>query len=175
MINPKINDFKKIMKNIFGNGEGFTLIEFIVVISVALVFLGLSLPRYNDYSSQLKLKSEAKKLIDVLELAKKKALSADLFDTNCTNFTGYRITVASGSYSLLFGCASIYSTVQDYDLLTNITITVGTGNYDFSPLMINPSFISNTIRLKNSVINKCVNISISPIGIIELNETLIPC
>lgn len=160
--------------------KGFTLIEIIVVISVVLVFLGLSLPRYNDYAGQLKLKNEAKKLIDVLELAKKKALTADLFVKTCTNFTGYRITVAANSYSLLFGCASIYSTVQDYNLLTNITVTIGTGtgNYDFSPLMINPSFISDTIRLKNSAIsgtNQCIDISISAIGIIELNETLIAC
>jgi len=155
--------------------KGFTLIEIMVVISVVLVFLGLSLPRYNDYASQLKLKSEAKKLVDVLELAKKKALTSDLFDKNCADFTGYRIAISSGSYSLSFGCASVYSVVQDYDLLTNITATIGTGNYDFSPLMNNPSFISNTIRLKNSVINKCVSISISPIGIIELNETLVGC
>lgn len=157
--------------------KSFTLIEILVVTSISLVFLGLGLPRYNDYSSQLKLKNEGKKLVDVLELAKKKALSADLQDKNCADFTGYRITIppSADSYSLLFGCASVYSVVQDYDLLTNITVTIGTGNYDFSPLMINPSFISNTIRLKNSVINKCVNISISPIGIIELNETLVAC
>ena len=161
--------------------RGFTLIEFIVVISIALLFLGISLPRYNDYSGQLKLRNEAKKLIDVLELAKKKALSSDLIitpgppRTYCANFTGYRITVSSSSYSLSFGCASVYSVVQDYDLLTNITATIGTGNYDFSPLMINPSFISNTIRLKNSAISKCVTISVSPLGIFELNEALISC
>lgn len=157
------------------NLKGFTLVELLVVISISLVFLGLSLPRYNDSASQLKLKSEGKKLVDVLELAKKKTLSADLFDKNCASFTGYRITIASGSYSLLFGCASVYSTVQSYSLTTNMTTIIGTGNYNFSPLMINSGFISNTIRLKNSAISKCVNIFISPIGIIELSETLISC
>lgn len=155
--------------------NGFTLIEFLVVISVILLFLGVTLPRYNDYSSQQKLKSEAKKMIDVFELAKKKALSADLFDKNCTNFTSYRVTVASGSYSLSFGCSSIYSTVQTYNLLTNITATAGTGDYNFTPLMSNPDFSSDTIRLRNAAISKCVDISISPIGIIELDETLVAC
>ena len=155
--------------------KGFTLIELIVVMGILSIFSGIFLAQYNENASQLKLKNEAKKLIDVLELAKKKALTADLFDKNCTDFTGYRVIISSGSYSLSFGCASVYSVVQNYNLLTNITATVGTGNYNFSPLMINPNFISNTIRLKNSAINKCVNISISPIGIVELNETLVSC
>ena len=98
MINFKINNLKKITLNRLGNGGGFTLIELLVVISISLISLGLSLPRYNDSASQLKLKNEGKKLVDVLELAKKKALSADLFDKNCANFSGYRVTSALGSY-----------------------------------------------------------------------------
>jgi len=155
--------------------KSFTLIELLVVISIVLIFLGVSLVQYNAYTEQTKLKNEEKKLVDVLELAKKKALSADLFDRNCTNFSGYRVVISSGSYLLSFGCASDYSAVQNYNLTTNITVTTGTGNYNFSPLMINPSFISNTIRLRNSSISKCVDISISAIGIVELNETLINC
>ena len=155
--------------------KGFTLIELIVVMGILSIFSGIFLARYNENASQLKLKNEAKKLIDVLELAKKKALTADLFDKNCTDFTGYRVIISSGSYSLSFGCASVYSVVQNYNLLTNITATVGTGNYNFSPLMINPNFISNTIRLKNSAISKCIDILVSPIGIFELNESLISC
>ena len=155
--------------------KGFTLIELLVVTAIILLFSGINLARYNDYTQELKLKNEAKKLVDVLELAKKKALSADLFDKNCTNFSGYQVTISSSSYLLSFGCAAIYSTVQNYNLTTNIRVTTGTGNYSFSPLMINPSFISNTIRLRNSSISKCVNISISAIGVVELNETLISC
>ncbi len=158
-----------------GKKDGFTIIELLVVISIMALFIGATLAQYNTYTQQLKLKNEAKKLVDVLELAKKKALSADLQDKNCSNFTGYRLTTSVNSYSLLFGCSSVYTSVQNYNLPTNVTITVGTGDYNFSPLMNNPIFISNTIRLKNSAINKCVNISISPIGIVDLNETLINC
>ena len=155
--------------------SGFTLIEFMVVISVVFLFLGTILPRYNDFASQTKLRSEASKVLDVLELAKKKAVSADLFDPSCTNFTGYRATVAVSSYSLKFCCDSICSTVQDYNLGTNVTVITGIGDYNFTPLMINPNFVSNTLRIKNSGLNKCIDISISPIGILELNETLISC
>jgi len=154
--------------------KGFTLIEFLVIVFITLFFLGVSLPRYNDYNGQLKLKNEGKKLVDVLELAKKKALSGDLYDKNCTNFNGYKITIASGSYSLSFKCALVYTLVQSYSFPTNIIATT-TGDFIFTPLMINPSFVGNTIRLRNSGISKCVDISVSPIGIFELNESLISC
>ncbi|VVA43603.1 conserved hypothetical protein [Candidatus Roizmanbacteria bacterium] len=155
--------------------RGFTLIEFMVVISVVFLFLGTILPRYNDFASQTKLRSEASKVLDIFELAKKKAISADLFDKNCTNFTGYRTTVAVSNYSLKFCCNSICSTVQNFNLSTNVTFITGIGDFNFTPLMINPNFISNTIQIKSSIINKCINISVSPIGVLELNETLISC
>lgn len=153
--------------------KSFTLIELLVVFSVMLIFTGSVLVQYNTYTEQTKLKNEARKLVDVIELAKKKALSADLQDNTCTNFTGYKVTISLSSYSLLFGCASIYSLVQNYNLPTNITMTVGTGDYYFPPLMNNPSFISNTIKLTNSSINKSVKISISPVGVVELDEALL--
>jgi prepilin-type N-terminal cleavage/methylation domain-containing protein len=154
--------------------KGFTLIEILVVISITLIFLGMGLSRYNTFTEQVKLKSEAKKLIDVIELAKKKALSADLQDRACTNFTGYRVTILTSAYSLKFCCASNCSVVQDYNLPTNITFTTaGRGDYNFPPLMTNPIFISDSISLNNSIINKHIDISISPIGIVELDETLL--
>lgn len=159
-----------------GKNKGFTLIEFIVVTSIALLFIGNTLPRYNDYGSQLRLKNDAKKLVDVFELAKKKALTGDLYDKNCSDFTGYRTTIVGGrNYSLNFCCSGICTSVQEYTLNSEIAFTTGVGNYNFTPLMIYPNFVGNSIRLRNSTINKCVDISISPIGVIELNETLISC
>lgn len=155
--------------------KGFTLIEIMVVVVISLLFLGASLPSYNDYASQLKLRTEAKKLMDVLELAKKKALSSDLFDKNCNNFTGYETSISSGDFSLKFCCLSSCSSIQDYTFSSNMTVVSGTGDYDFPPLMKNLNFPSNTIRIKSSTIDKCIDISISPLGIIEMDEILISC
>jgi len=159
--------------------SGFTIIELLVVISIMVLFIGATLAQYNNYTQQLKLKNEAKKLVDVIELAKKKALTSDLQDKNCISFTGYRITTSAGAYSLLFGCNAVYTLIQNYNLSTNITITAsGRGNFDFPPLMQNINFNINSIQIKNTGINgnnQCVTISVSPIGIVDLNETLINC
>ncbi len=156
--------------------KSFTLIELLVVISIILIFLGVSLVQYNAYTEQAKLKNDGKKLLDVIELAKKKSLSSDLQDKNCSNFTGYQLTLNTNNYSLIFCCNSICSTnTNTYNFNPNISISSGTGNLNFPPLMTGANMTINSVQLKNSVINKCINISISTIGIVELDETLIGC
>jgi prepilin-type N-terminal cleavage/methylation domain-containing protein len=153
--------------------KGFTLIELIVVIGIVSLFTGISIAKYNENASQLKLRNEAKKLVDVLELAKKKALTGDLLDKNCADFRGYRVIIGSGNYSLNFNCGGTYTEVQNYNLTTNNSIIGGTGNYDFTPLMINPIFPATAISVKNSSINKSIKVNISSIGIIDIDETLL--
>lgn len=159
--------------------SAFTLIELLVVISIMLIFIGGTIAQYNTNTEQTKLKNEAKKLVDVLELAKKKALSADLQDNTCTNFTGYQVTLSTNNYSLIFCCNSACSTPTNVNTYafnnTNIAIFSGTGTLNFPPLMNGANIMINSVQIKNSAINKCVNISISAIGIVELNETLVPC
>lgn len=158
---------------------GFTIIELLVVISIGIIFAGMSLARYNTYSSQSKLISDGRKLVDVLELAKKKALSSDLLitpgtpQTFCSNFTGYKVVLSESSYSLNYCCALVCTKVQDYALVSGNTISSGLGNYTFTPLMINPFFSSSTISLYNSNITKTINININSVGVISLDETLL--
>jgi|SRR3989339_192888 len=155
--------------------SAFTFIELIVVVSVALIFLGLSIATFNNYTNQLKLKNEGRKLVDVLELAKKKTLSADLSpNPGCANFSGYRVAISNNGYSLYYGCNLTYTLIKNYTLSsTDISITFGTGNYNFTPLMNNPQFVEDTISLHSSIINKTITISISTIGIIVLDERLL--
>jgi prepilin-type N-terminal cleavage/methylation domain-containing protein len=179
------------MKKIFTlkNIKGFTLIELLIVSVIILTFSGTILAQYNQQTQQLKLKNDAKKLIDVMELAKKKAVTSDLIPTinvapappsYCSNFTGYQFILNTNSnYGLRYCCNASCSTVlNNYNLDSKVVITnpVAIPNsLIFTPLMkvFNRTFTS--ITLKNTVINKCLVISISPIGIIELNETLSDC
>lgn len=161
----------------------FSIIELLVVISIMLIFMVSVLAQYNKFTEETKLKNDAKKLVDVIELAKKKALTSDLIvtpfvtpPTYCANFTGYQLTLNSGNYTLNYCCSSDCSTVTStYNLKTSNSITMGTGNLGFPPLMTGANITINIVRLKNSIINKCIDISISTIGIVGLDETLIEC
>lgn len=156
--------------------RSFTLIELLVIISIMIIFIGATISQYNTFTQQSKLKNEARKLIDIFELAKKKAITADLFDKNCDNFTGYRLTLNTNNYSLIFCCNSNCSTPTNVNTYVfsspNISIFSGTGNLNFPPLMTNTNFSISEILLRNSSINKSAKITISPIGIIELDEVL---
>lgn len=174
-------------KNNFMKNKGFTLIELLVVSVIILTFSGIILAKYNQQAQQLKLKNEAKKLIDVLELAKKKAVTSELIPTPnvtpptfCSNFTGYQFILNSNSnYGLRYCCNESCSTVlNNYNLDSKIVITdplAIPNSLVFTPLMkvFNRTFTS--ITLKNTVINKSMTICISPLGIIELDENLIGC
>lgn len=166
------------MKKSFALGkfEAFTLIELLVVVTISVIFFGISLAQYNNFTEQAKLKNEARKLIDVIELAKKKALSSDLQDKNCSNFGGYQLTLDTSDYSLFFCCnSSCVTNTNVYKFSKNISITVGIGNLNFPPLMKGLNITIPSIQLKNSMINKCIVISISPIGVIELAGSIISC
>lgn len=162
--------------------SGFTLIELLIVVSITVLFAGISTAQYNTQTQHTKLKNEARKFADVLELAKKKATSSDLIvtplvtpPTYCTNFTGYRVDLNSSNYLLRFGCNGVYQTIQTYDLPFNITTTPNNGNFDFLPLGLGTNITINTVRVKNTSTDQCFDISISQVGVIEVDETLISC
>ncbi|MFA6081725.1 MAG: hypothetical protein WC741_04970 [Patescibacteria group bacterium] len=167
--------------------KGFSLIELLVITSITLLFSGIILVQYNNYTQEQKLKNEARKLIDIMELAKKKAVTSDLIPTPnvtpptfCTNFTGYQLSLnTNSSYSLNYCCDSICSTVvNSYTFNSKILLTAPVSipaNLIFTPLMKKFLLTINSITLKNTVVNKCVTISVSPIGVIELDESLLGC
>ena len=79
----------------------FTLIELLIVISVILLFSGLSLAAYNNFNEEKKLEAETRKFVEVLELAKKKVISGDKTGLGVTNqecdLIQYKVVIDSAS------------------------------------------------------------------------------
>lgn len=155
--------------------KSFTLIEIIVTISIILLFVSLSIPRYNVYNQQLKLKSSLQKLVDIFELAKKKAITSELADKSCVQFNGYRLTLNADSYSLKFGCNGIYQDIQTYNFDNNVSIINGAGDFDFPPLGIGINIATAYVRLKNTSINECQDIYFNSVGIMTPSNSSIDC
>lgn len=156
-------------KNNFFGKISFTLIELLIVISVIFLISGISLAFYNQFNEQKKLEIETEKLVDVLELAKKKTSSAEIGNYTCTNFSGYQVNITALSYKLILCCSadcSVNYLIQSYNLTNNIIIIDGLGSVQFKPLTAGVVG-TNTIILKNSTINKCQQISISSAGVIS--------
>ena len=156
------------------SNKGYTLVEIIVVIGIIGVLSGIGIAKFNTYNQQLILKNQAKKIVEVIELAKKKAVSGNLYQS-CSDFQGYRVVINASSFVLNFNCGGVYETIQDYLMTSNVTTIIGTGNLDFLPLGVGTNLTINLLRLRNSKIDQCIDISISSIGIVNINEILISC
>ena len=160
--------------------KSFTLIELLIVTTIILVFGGLSLSYYNNFTQEQTLKKEVQKLVDIFELAKKKASSGDLSGLTCDGgFNGYQVNVTNSGYSLLLKCggASVSPAVFSYSFpsSSNISIISGTGDYDFRELNLTSTSETRTIQIKNSNISKCLEITIYSSGIITLSDNFISC
>lgn len=159
----------------FHVSSGFTLIELLIVITIIIIFAGVSLAYYNNFIEEKKLETETQKLVDILELAKKKAAAADIGNYRCNPFFGYRVSITPSSYRLILCCALNCDTnysIQNYNLEPNITISTGVGPVQFKPLSAGV-ISSTTIKLKNLSINKCQQIIINSAGVIE--STTVGC
>ena len=160
--------------------KSFTLIELLVTTTIILIFGGLSLAYYNNFTQERNLRNEALKLVNILELAKKKASSGDLSGLTCNGgFNGYRVNLTSSGYSLWLRCGgnSVSPAVFSYIFPSpsNISITGEIGNYDFRELNLTSTSETRTIQIKNSNISKCLTITISSAGIITLSDNFISC
>ncbi len=158
------------MKDIYR--RSFTLIEIIIVIGIIAIFSALSMGYYNTYTEEKKLDGEEKKIIDIIELARKKAQSGDIGGYSCSNFDGYQVVFAGDTYYLRIccadGCSSTF-TLQSYKLPQNITATIsGSPTISFSPLNFHTNLTTTvTITVKNAKISKCIPIAIYPSGLVD--------
>lgn len=137
---------------------------------------------YNNFNQYKILERETGKLVDVLSLVKSKAQSADIYfdpstgsDFDCSGsdeFGGYQVEVNQLDYNFKQCCRDVTTKnkticspiIQSYALPANVNFLPGTGIIDFNPL--SGGVTLSTITLHNSLINKCLNISISETGVI---------
>lgn len=156
---------------------GYTLIELLVVISIIVIFSALFLANYRDFVKERKLDSEAKQLIDALDLASKKTSSPDFSPdvaSVCTDFQGYKVTFDSAtSYSLKFTCTGISDIlVQTYTLSSGITISSPTSSILYKPLNAGTNLVvATSITISNPTNGRCKKIQVNPIGTVEQLST----
>jgi len=170
---------------------GFSLLELIIVISIALLFSGLLLAQYGNFIEQSRLKSEANRLKNILELAKKKTIARDITGSCVSGFNGYEINAVSSSrYDLVSCCGTCDETnpLNQFNLsaqtttISIISTTPTTIQFIPTPAGIlfdnDPTITSKTIRLKNSAIpssNTCLDITVSKPGIIDVSDSFNNC
>ena len=158
--------------------KGFTLIEIIITTSIILLLSGLSLTLTYNFNQEKILRNEALKLVNILEIAKKKANSGDLSGRICNGgFNGYRVIVRVSDYSLWLVCGGVLISPAifsyNFPSSSKVLITAGTGDYNFREL--NRALTPGTIRVRNPAISKCLNVNISPSGVITLSENFESC
>ena len=148
--------------------KSFTLIEILIVISILVIFSGILLASYNNFTQIKTLEQEVNHLVDILSLAKGKTQAGDIeFDcTGMEEFGGYRVEISDTDYGLQQCCrdtltksiSSCGQYLNIYKFPSYISNLTGPINLDFAPLTggVNES----TLTLKNRYIDKCIDISI---------------
>jgi prepilin-type N-terminal cleavage/methylation domain-containing protein len=84
--------------------KGFTLIEVVVSVAVALVVTGFIIVNYNSYNDVQALKQAALTLKNNLRFAQSKASTGEK-PASCSRLSGYTISFTSMSYSIEALCA----------------------------------------------------------------------
>ncbi len=160
----------------------FTLIEILVSVSIVLLLSGLGLASYGQQIQEKKLKEEGQKLVDILELAKRKAFAGDKSNQICNDFNGYQVYFNNPSQYFLRLCCNLrctsYNNIQSYLISFTFTSPSANSYIWFKPLVSELKFSSGsslTITIKNSNINKCISIVVSRFGLINLDDSLISC
>lgn len=177
--------------------SGFTFIELIVVIVIIGIFAGVAIPNYGNFVSQNQLDKETKKVLEILDIAKKKALSAEKTDKCSGDVLGYKVNKSSPTQlQIKIFCSSYsdpsYDHIVDTYLLGSNNVSIASFNVGspsrsidyvvFKPLTVGVNIpnsaggndvplssetVTITIKSINLSMNNCIPITISPAGLIE--------
>lgn len=156
------------------SSKGFSIIELLVVVSIISILTITSFAYYNNFTADKNLETETRKLSDVLNLARKKASSAD---ATCNPFNGYQVKIDSTiKYSLwqLCGIDGVDNApIKSYDVVSDgVTLTPNTGNVIFNPLSSGATITGISIIKVANTSGKCYKIDLSPTGTINVGDLL---
>ncbi|OGK17047.1 hypothetical protein A2774_01305 [Candidatus Roizmanbacteria bacterium RIFCSPHIGHO2_01_FULL_39_12c] len=164
------------------NNLGYTLIEILIVSSIIVIFSGILLASYNNFTQIKNLEQEVSFLADTLSLAKSKTQAADI-ELACSGveeFGGYTVELDSSGYVMKQCCRDAISNnigncsagLQSRQFASRIINLTGTVTIEFFPVSAGASM--NTVTLKNEIIEKCSDITVLSSGIISAGNPY-PC
>jgi type IV fimbrial biogenesis protein FimT len=105
------------------SSSGFTLMELLVVISIAMVLMGIAIPSFLSWLPTLRLSSAARQVATDLQIARMRAISR-----NATNTVTFN--TVTGTYTSTLG---VVGESRDIDqLYPGITISVVSANPAFT-------------------------------------------
>lgn len=161
------------------------MIELIVVMGIIAFFAGMGLVSFGDSNQISKLRQEKDRVVDALDFAKKKSLAPDRMTCNTNEEVAYIFESNATSFLVKECCKSIaddtlgtcISPITSYTFPTNINKTAGAPTIIFYSLSkgSNGATGGNTLRLKNTSISKCLDVSVSTSGAITVSNLITPC
>jgi type II secretory pathway pseudopilin PulG len=138
--------------------SGFTLLEVVVSVGVALALMGAIIVNYNGYNDRQTLKQVALTLKNNFRFLQTKALSGEKPTANCTELSGWTISFTSGTYTMRATCT------PEGAQGTSTTVTLPTG-VQFNPV---PSSFTFRVLSRGTTLTAATDITLA-----GFNETYI--
>lgn len=174
--------------------QSFTILELLIVCLMIAVFAGFTIPYFVTLTNNKSLDQEAKQIIDVIELAKSKAISSEANIPGCYTFRGYQIYFDNPATQYrLRGCCSsaalpdalcaVYQDLNIYQLHSGQSLSFSANlaspnNFiHFTNLKLGTTLTSSgVIKVMNASTSKCIPITVNSLGLItEGNQQPLPC
>lgn len=172
-------------ENVKCRDGGFTFVEVMIAVAIIMILSVASLSSYGNFREQKKLETNSTALIEVLELAKKKSITADKSslisggtDYSSCDLSGFKVNIISqstyslsaqvcdnaGACPLASGCSDI--TLQTYQTTPPVVLSPTTGTVTFNTATKDETGLKSiTLTHQNS--SKTRSITISSSGVIE--------
>lgn len=147
------------------NENGFTLVELLIVVTIAVTISSVGLAGYNGFNRRERLKQTASTLKNSLRFAQAKSFSAEKPDTGCTTFVGMRMTFTVSSYSVWHTCnpEGLVGAAQTTSFASGIAFSPVPSDFTFRTLTRDTTLTADAgIALTNGT--QLYLLTVSPVG-----------